>query len=120
MNNNFLLAIFLAVVFISCDNSNLFNPNHQIEEALEREVVSEPKQEILELLKIKSFDCKVIALHICVSESGDIVFGELLDEQTSLYIPDDKTKNVLRIILRQLKFNKGTKEEECGNFLVVG
>ena len=84
---------------------------------INRAVVKENKEELLNILDLKSFNGKRIVLETCINPSGVVVYAELL-KKTTVSIPKGKEKAVLKSLYSNLIFEKGSQEEECGIYVV--
>jgi len=84
---------------------------------INRSIVKENREELLEILGVNNFDGKKIVTEVCVSPSGDVVYLELLKRTTAL-IPAGKEKAVIKSIYSNFVFEKGNIEEECGLYVI--
>ena len=84
---------------------------------IRRTILKENKEELLDILGLKSFNGKKIDLEICVTKSGEVEYIELL-KSTTVSISSGKEKAVLKSLYTNLKFEKGTKDEDCGIYIV--
>lgn len=84
---------------------------------IKRRIVKENKEEVLGILGLDSFDGKRIDLEICISQSGKVVYLELL-KSTTVKIPSGKDKPLLKSLSSNLVFEQGDQEEDCGIYIV--
>jgi peptide deformylase len=85
--------------------------------AIQRDIVRENNKEILDILSLDSFDGKHISVQLCISQSGEISYLELLPA-TTLYIPSSKEKEILKSLYSNLVFEEGNQEEDCGVYTI--
>ena len=84
---------------------------------INRAIIKEKKEELLDILGVNSFDGKKIVTVVCVSPSGEVVYLELL-KRTTVPIPAGKEKAIIKSIYSNFVFEKGNKEEECGLYVI--
>jgi len=84
---------------------------------IKRTIIKENKEELLDILGLKSFDGKRVDLEICITKSGVVEYHELL-KSTTVSIPYDKEKAVLKSLYTNLIFEKGNKDQDCGIYIV--
>ena len=82
---------------------------------LSRTVVTNNKDQILEIINAESSEGKYVSLDLCINAEGTIVYAELLDDST-FEIQSENQKALLKSIFRNLKFEESDIEEECGAF----
>ncbi len=84
---------------------------------IDRKVLIYNRAEILQILNIGKLNEKSISLSLCVSPNGKINYLELHDE-TTFEMTNEKKKELLRSIYKNLIFESSIRKEECGLYKI--
>ena len=112
-----VLLSFFALLF-SCSVAESENTIGRIDGDIDRKVIVDPTDAVLEILETVSMENAVIKVRLCIMDNGQINFAEFLEKDSTIDLPVSKQKNVLKTIFNSTRFEPRNVEEECGVFTI--